>query len=49
MLPPTPFVDYCAKICRAFFMFSRIFTPNGQFGSHLPHIRQSLAVAESAQ
>lgn len=37
------------KISRAFFMFSRILTPNGQLGSHRPHIRQSSAVAESAQ
>lgn len=39
----------CANISLARAILSRIFTPKGQFGSHLPHIRQSSAVAERDQ
>ena len=38
-----------ANMALAFVIFSRMCTPKGQFGSHLPHIRQSSAVAERDQ
>ena len=40
-------VGASSSLARA--ILSRIFTPKGQFGSHLPHIRQSSAVAERDQ
>ena len=39
----------CANSSLARAILSRIFTPKGQLGSHLPHIRQSSAVAERDQ